>query len=202
MRRVAVLMALLALLLPLAAWADGIDIVNRAGIITLYDTGISSVGSSLIQFNNIHSTPPHSLGRVDFATGALVSGTLLGGGTFSSVGSSFVVTGNGNNGVPHGIIFNGAFVGDITWALISGLPNKPQVYQLTGNIEGQLYTGRTITGTTTQTIYIYYNQVIKDHKGNIHLGDTRFNAPEPGTLGLLGVGLLTMAGIIRRRLGL
>ncbi len=201
MRRVAVLLALVALLLPLAAWADAIDIVNRNGIITLYDTGITSVQSSLIQFNNIKAQPNHSLGRVDFATGALTSGTLLGGGIFSSVGSSFIVTGNGTNGVPHGIIFNGAFVGDITWTLVSGLPNKPQVYQLSGNISGQLYTGRTITGNTTQTIYIYYKQVIKDHKGNIHLGDTNLGTPEPGTLGLMGVGLLTMAGIIRRRLG-
>lgn len=61
-----------------------------------------------------------------------------------------------------------------------------------------LYTGRYVPGTSSQTIYIY-KQVIVDHKGNIHLGDTHFNTPEPGTLGLLGAGLLTMAGMIRRR---
>ena len=199
MRRVVVLLALSALLLPVAVWADGIDIVNRNGIITLLDSGITSSQSSLHQFNNIVATPGHSLGRVDFATGALSSGTLLGGGIFSSVGSSFVVTGNGNQGVPHGVIFDGTFVGDIIWTLVNGLPSRPQVYQLTGTIQGQLYTGRKITGTTTQTIYIYYHQIIKDHKGNIHLGDTHFNTPEPGTLGLFGAGLLTMAGMIRRR---
>jgi hypothetical protein len=202
MRRVAVLLAVLALLMPLAAWANGMDIVNRNGIITLLETGITSDQSSLIQFNDIHAKPGHSLGRVDFTTGALTSGTLLGGGIFSSVGSSFVVTGNGTNGVPHGIIFNGAFVGDITWTLIAGLPNKPQVYELSGQIQGQLYTGRTVTGTTKQTIYLYRNQVMQDHKGNIHLGDANFNTPEPGTLGLMGAGLLAVAGMIRQRLGL
>lgn len=201
MRRVAVVLALIALLLPVAVWADGIDIVNRNGIITLLESGITSSQSSLHQFNNIVATPGHSLGRVDFATGALTSGTLLGGGIFSSAGSSFVVTGNGNQGVPHGVIFDGTFVGDITWTLVNGLPAKPQVYQLSGTIQGQLYTGRTVTGTTTQTIYIYYRQVIVDHKGNIHLGDTHFNTPEPGSLGLLGVGLVAIAGMVRRRFG-
>ena len=57
MRRVAVLLALLALLLPLAAFADGIDIVNRNGTITLLETGITSSQSSLHQFNNIIATP-------------------------------------------------------------------------------------------------------------------------------------------------
>ena len=201
MRRVAVLLALIALLLPLAAWADGIDIVNRNGTITLLNSGITSTDSNLHQYNNIVANPGQSLGRVDFATGALTSGTLLGGGIFSSVGSSFVVTGNGNQGIFKGVIFNGAFVGDITWTLVSGLPSKPQVYQLSGTIQGQLWTGRSVTGKTTQTVYIYYHQVIKDHKGNIHLGDTQFNTPEPGSLGLLGVGLVAMAGMIRRKLG-
>ena len=198
MRRVAVLLAVLALLLPLAASAD-IIIINRSGVITLLESGITSKGSHLKQFNNIKADAGHGLGYVDFATGALTSGTLLGGGIFSSAGSSFIVTGGGEKGVPKGVIFDGTFVGDITWTLISGLPNKPQVYQLSGTIQGQLYTGRTVTGTTNQTIYIYYNQIIKDHQGNIHIGNTDFNAPEPGTLGLLGIGLLSMAGSVRRR---
>ncbi len=198
MKRVAVLLAVAALMLPLAARADLI-IVNRAGVITLLDSGITSKGSNLIQFNNFKSTRPHSLGSVEFSTGALTSGTLLGGGIFSSVGSSFIVTGNGTQGIPKGIIFNGTFVGDITWTLISGLPNKPQVYQLSGEIQGQLYNGRNVTGTTTQTVYIYHNQVIKDHQGNIHIGNSALGTPEPGTLGLMGIGLLAVAGTIRGR---
>lgn len=200
MRRMAVVLALLALLVPLAARAD-IIIGNKGGTILLLDTGIVSHGSRLVQFNKIHSTPGHALGSVDFATGALSSGTLLGGGVFSSVGSSFIVTGNSPK-VPKGLIFNGTFVGDITWTLVSGLPNKPQVYQLTGEIQGQLYDGRTITGTTTQTIYIYYHQVIKDHQGSLHIGNSNLGTPEPGTLGLLGIGLLAVAGTVRRRFAL
>lgn len=198
MKRVVVLLAVLALMLPLAARADLI-IVNRAGVITLLNSGITSKGSNLIQFNNFKSIPPHSLGSVEFSTGALTSGTLLGGGIFSSVGSSFVVTGNGADGIPKGIIFNGTFVGDVAWTLVSGLPNKPQVYQLSGEIQGQLYNGRNVTGTTTQTFYIYHNQVITDHEGNIHIGNTTLNTPEPSTTGLMGIGLLVVAAMVRRR---
>jgi hypothetical protein len=197
MRRLSVVLALLALMLPLAARAN-IIIVNQGGTITLLDSGITSHGSRLVQFNNVHSTPGHALGSVQFNTGALISGTLLGGGTFSSVGSSFVVTGV-SQGVPKGVIFNGAFVGDITWTLISGLPNKPQVYQLSGEIRGQLYNGRTVTAKVTQTVYIYHRQVIKDNTGILHGGTANFSTPEPGTMGLLGIGLIAVAGTVRRR---
>jgi hypothetical protein len=200
MRRVAVLLVILALLLPLAAWADGIDIANKNGTVTILESGISSQGSHLIQYNNIKASPGHGLGYVNYSTGALLTGSLLGGGTFSSVGSSFIVTGTGGyQGVPKGTIFSGTFVGDISWTLIQGLPAKPQIYQLAGNLKGQLYDGRTVTGSTTQTIYVYYGQVIKDHKGGIHLGDTQLNVPEPSTLGFMGIGLLAVAGTIRHR---
>lgn len=198
MKRVVILLAVLVLLAPLAARADLI-ILNRNGTITLLDSGITSKGSHLVQFNNVKASKGHSLGSVYFSTGALTSGTLLGGGIFSSTGSSFVVTGVGTQGLPKGVLFNGSFVGDIIWTLMQGLPNKPQVYQLAGAIRGQLYNGRTASGTTTQTIYIYHNQVIRDHKGNIHLGTTHLSTPEPGTLSMIGLGLLAMGTGIRYR---
>jgi len=36
--------------------------------------------------------------------------------------------------------------------------------------------------------------------GHIRVGTTNLTAPEPGTLGLLGTGLLGIAGMFRRKL--
>jgi hypothetical protein len=198
MRRVLVL-ALLALALPMAAWADGIDLVNLHGSISVSSAGITSVGSQLHQFNGIVATPGHSLGSVSFSTGGFNSGSgnIATGGTFSSVGSSFVVTGKGGQ-VPHtGTIFSGAFVGPISWTLTS--QNKQNLtYTLSGQIEGTLWNGHFVTGTTTQTIYSTNGQ-LSQGIGHIRMGGTHLPSPEPGTLGLLGTGLVAIAGMLRRK---
>jgi len=192
-------LALLALLLPIAARADGIDLSNQFGTVTIANSGISTIGSELMSFNGIQAGKNHSLGTVSFSTGALISGDIWNGGTFSDVGSTFFVTGKGNYGQPKGTIFDGTFLGPISWTLIAS--NKQfHEYQLTGEIVGQIWTGRTVTGSTTQTIYTYWNQEKVDHKGGIHLGSTHLNTPEPSTLGLLGTGLVAMAGMFRRKL--
>ncbi len=196
MRRVVVL-ALLAMTLPIAAWASGIDLTNQGGTIAISLSGITSKGSQLKSFNGIQAPPGKSLGKVDFSTGALTSGTISGGGTFSSVGSSFVVIGKGNYGQPKGVIFQGTFVGDISWTLVSQV-GQTSTYSLTGDLAGQLYNGRMVTGTTTQTIITHPGQLAKGI-GHINLGDTHLNTPEPGTLGLLGTGLLGIAGTFRRK---
>ena len=90
MRRVLVL-ALLALALPMAAWADGIDLVNKFGSISISAAGITSIGSQLKQFNGVVAAPGHSLGSVSFSTGALIGGSIQTGGTFSDVGSSLLM---------------------------------------------------------------------------------------------------------------
>jgi hypothetical protein len=196
MRRVLVL-ALLALALPMAAWADGIDLVNKFGSISISASGISSIHSQLKQFNGVVASPGHSLGSVSFSTGALISGTIQTGGTFSDVGSSFVVIGKGNE-VPHkGTIFSGAFVGPIAWTLVSQ-SGQNVVYTLSGEIQGTLWNGRFVTGTTTQTINSTNGQISLGI-GHIRVGNTTILTPEPGTLGLLGTGLVAIAGMLRRK---
>jgi len=199
MKRVVWGLALLVLVLPIAARADGINLTNQFGTVTISNSGIVTQGSELMSFNGIQAPKNHSLGTVSFATGALLTGDIWNGGTFSDVGSSFMVTGRGSYGEPRGLIFAGAFTGTIDWNLVAS--NKQfHEYQLIGEIIGQLYTGRTVTGSTTQTIYTYWNQEKVDHKGAIHLGSTHLNTPEPGTLGMMGAGLVAIAGAVRRKL--
>jgi PEP-CTERM motif len=209
MRRVAFLV-LLALALPIAASASGIDLVNKSGVVTFNaGTGVlSCIGSHLNQFNSIVAPPGKALGVVRFATGALISGSIFAGGTFSDVGSSFLVTGTGFLGVPKGTIFSGAFVGPILWNLLSESGNgcgPPPTgscllqFQLVGKIRGQLFDGRMVTGTTTQNISIFHGQWLRDGQGDLHGGNTRL-VPEPGTLALLGTGLVGVASLVRRKL--
>jgi len=134
MRR-ALVLALVSLTLPMAAWANGIDLFNKFGTITISNAGITSKGSQLNQFNGINTG--HSLGSVSFGTGALLSGSIQAGGTFSSVGSFFKVVGTGQ---AKGMIFNGAFVGPITWTLVSQ-SGPSLIFELSGALSGVLHNG-------------------------------------------------------------
>jgi hypothetical protein len=187
--------------MPIAASATGIDLTNQFGSISISAAGISSIQSQLKKYGTIVANPGQALGRVNFTTGVCLTncGDLTAGNsTFSDVGSSFTVTGNGNNGIYHGTIFSGSFVGPITWTLTSPPGAQNLTYTLTGTIQGMLYNGHLVTGTTTQYIYSVAGQ-LRAGVGHIRMGDTNLVVPEPGTLGLLGTGLLGIAGVFRRK---
>jgi hypothetical protein len=205
MRRV-FLLALLALALPIAASAD-IIITNQYGSVSVSAAGIvvgATTKSQLTSWDGFSNGL--NLGPVTFATGALKSGTLSGGGTFFG-GGYFDVTGIGSwvNSHTGGIcgsgcaLFTGSFVGDVTLTLISPPSALNKVFTLTGAIAGTLYNGRSATGTTTQTLFATDAQWTSG-KGHINLGRSDLTVPEPGTLSLLGTGLVGIAGMFRRKL--
>ena len=209
MRRVLVL-ALLALALPMAAWADQITIINQFGSLLVSTAGISSHQSQLHSFNAITAAPGHSLGSVSYSTGALISGTIAGGGVFAG-GGSFDVFGTGKwaKTLAAGFcgacknpitLFTGSFSGPVTWTLTSAPGVKNLTYELTGNLVGTLYNGRIVTGSTVQEIFTVSGQLTQGI-GHIRMGTTTLGVPEPGTLGLLGTGLVGIAGMFRRKLG-
>jgi hypothetical protein len=197
--KAALILIVLALASPLTAFADGIVLTNQGGNIAISNAGISSIGSQLRSFNGIVAPPGHSIGSVRFSTGALTSGSLATGGTFSSTGSSFVVIGKGNYGQPKGTIFSGSFVGPIMWTLTSAPGAKNLTFTLSGTIQGMLYDGRKVTGTTVQNIFTVNGQ-LSQGIGHIKVGSTPLAIPEPGTLSMFGVGLVALGGMFRRKL--
>jgi hypothetical protein len=192
MRRV-VLLALLALALPMAAFANSIDFANQGGTITGSDTAGLTLSSTLIAVTGMSGCPCNgaNIGSVSIQTGALTSGALGAGGTFGA--GTITIMGNGTAGLPNGVLFSGSFT-SATWTFEGTLANGTDQYTLRAILtNGQGFTVQAAV-TTGKGFF--------SGTGDINSGDTNVVVPEPGTLGLLGTGLLGVAGLVRRKITL
>jgi hypothetical protein len=173
---------------------------NSGGTLTGTDAGLTLTGSILTDRNGFLGNQ----GTVTIQTGALLSGSLQSGGTFSDVGSSFIIT-----VYPHvvrekelwngGVLYTGSFISTIKW---SPVPGDPGYYELQGVLYGNWPPGSFNAGSgyVTETYYGSFNSngVFTSTSG----GGLAMINPEPGTLGLFVTGLIGMGGAIRRKMKL
>jgi len=202
MKRIFLLM-LLTLALPIATFANSIDFTDVGGTLSGGNSGLSLSGSTLVEAGNLVGT----LGTVTLSTGALSNGSITMGGTFAA-GGSFVITGNGADGIDKGTIFNGTFSGPETWSELT-LSNGTHEYTLSGSMTGTWFTGQKVDGATVQ-LTINTGTGLFNGSTMISSGDTNIaghnlrvtpttTTPEPGSLILFGTGLAGIASVLRRK---
>jgi hypothetical protein len=189
-----ILLAVLALALPTAVFASSnVDYTNSGGTLSGSSSGLSLSGSTLIAINSGSGLVTGSnLGSVSFQTGSLQSGSLQTGGFFAA-GGSFTITDSSN-----GILFSGTFSGPVTWTMVT-LSNGTHNYTLSGALSGTTASGGSAVGATVQ-LTINTGKSFFNGCTRISSGDTNVVVPEPGSLSLLGTGLIALGGAIRRKL--
>jgi hypothetical protein len=211
-------LAVMALLVPIAAqgasFSSSIQTPSSTclpGLLCIFNTGgVATGGTQGLTMNGLLGSKTSTvfqigtvgggnsnLGTLSLTTGALLTGSLKTGGTFAAGTLTINVTNyNGFSGT----LFAGTFGNStipITWQY-DGKVGQFYQYELIGPISGTWEGGTTVSGQTAQ---LYFHSKTQYNGGQISLasGTTAIATPEPGALGLTGMGLVGMGIMVRRK---
>ncbi len=204
MKKKLLLLAVLALSLPLAAFADNtLTFTADGGSLTATSDGFTLTGEQLTSISGLGSgtVTGTDLGSVTFTTNELANlpghnydGNVVTGSPISP-GGTFTITGNGNDPAANGTLFTGTFDQAI-WTLVS-----PGAYTLTATVDGTTGTGNSATGQFSLSVDTispapYYN----GFNAGPPSSTTTLAVPEPSELSMLGTGILGLMGAFWRKL--
>ena len=166
-------------------------------------TTISLIPASMLTLVNGPPCSPvcsGNLGTVTMMTAPLTSGSLQFGAMFGA-GGMLTITGNGMNGVPTGVLYQGTFT-SATW-IVTPIPHLGNFFTFVGSIAGTGISAGTAAATVQFTDLIRgANPFAPGGSGKAVSSGGSITAgvvPEPGTLSLMGTGILGIAAGIRRR---
>jgi hypothetical protein len=195
MKKHMILLAALALVLPMGAFAD--DFTYTGGTMTGDDGGLVLYGTALATVNgssdNIHGTVSFNTGILGPVSNVQVGGSIEPGGTVT-------ITSWGSDVLPAGAVFTGSFDQGGDW-YPTFEPNGDLVYTYEGHVSGFMANGQVASGDLTFSIDAGYDTgFYGSYTGPTGNGDINLTVPEPGELSMLGGGLLGLLGVIRRKL--
>lgn len=190
------ILSILALALPMAAFADSqLDFNNSGGTLVGGSSGLSLTGSTL-SASGAGGWGGFNLGTLSFSTGSLTSGNASWGGTFSGGGNVTI------SGIGGGVVFSGTFSGPVNWNMTTGIDGT-HTYTLSGIVNGTAAGGISV-GDVNVTFSINTGKGYFSGQAGRVGGNTTVTlvtqVPEPGSLTLMGMGMLGLGGAVRRKL--